>query len=68
MSLNDKCTLIIQAFTSEKVEIETRDGTNLVDIFCIRNGEEKMVELHGTQTITINRVLRNLPKDHVEVL
>jgi hypothetical protein len=67
MRLDDKCTLIIQAFTTEKVEIETRNGTNLVDVFCIHNGEEKLVELKATETITINRVLRRLPKDHVEV-
>jgi len=67
MSSNDKCSLIIQAFTNEKVEVETRDGNNLVDVFCIHNGQEKLVELKGTQTITINRVIRKLPKDHVEV-
>tara|TARA_R110000787_G_scaffold24841_2_gene69971 strand:+ start:323 stop:526 length:204 start_codon:yes stop_codon:yes gene_type:complete len=67
MSSDDKCTLIIQAFTKEKVEVQTRNGNNLVDVFCIHNGEEKLVELKGTETITINRVLRRVPKDHVEV-
>lgn len=63
---SDKCTLLIQAFTHDKVEVQVNNGTNLVDVFSITNGEEKMVEMNAYETITLHRVLKKIPKDHVE--
>jgi hypothetical protein len=62
----DKCTLIIQAFTTERVEVQVNNGNNLVDVFSISNGEEKLVEMGAAETITMSRVLRRTPKDHIE--
>lgn len=67
MSIHDKCTLIIQAFTKDKVEVQVRDGNNLTDVFCISNGEEKLTEVLETEVVTITRVGRRKPKDHAEV-
>ena len=63
---SDKCTLLIQAFTHDKVEVQINNGTNLVDVFSITNGEEKMVEMRTSDTITMHRVLKRIPKDHAE--
>lgn len=60
------CTLLIQAFTLDKVEVQIHNGNNLVDVFGISNGEEKLVMLGSSETITMTRVLKTVPKDHVE--
>jgi hypothetical protein len=62
----DRTTVIIQAFSKDKVEVQVRNGTNLVDCFCINNGEEKLVELADGDSVSMTKVLKRVPKDHVE--
>ena len=62
----DRTTVIIQAFSKDKVEVQVRNGNNLVDCFCINNGEEKLVELADGDSVSMTKVLKRVPKDHVE--
>mgnify|MGYP003671058476 FL=1 len=62
----DRTTVIIQAFSKDKVEVQVRNGNNLVDCFCINNGEEKLVELADVDSVSMTKVLKRVPKDHVE--
>ena len=58
---SEKCTVAIQAFTSERVEIQVRNGTNLLDIHVLSNGQEKLIEIGAAYTVTINRVRTGTP-------
>tara|TARA_R110000823_G_scaffold263978_1_gene384208 strand:+ start:470 stop:664 length:195 start_codon:yes stop_codon:yes gene_type:complete len=62
----DRTTVIIQAFSKDKVEVQVRNGNNLVDCFCINNGEEKLVELADGDSVSMTKVLKRVPKDHIE--
>jgi|VirMetMinimDraft_7_1064189.scaffolds.fasta_scaffold24662_5 hypothetical protein len=61
-----RTTVIIQAFSDHKVEVQVHNGTNLVDCFCINNGEEKLLELADGESASMTKVLKRVPKDHVE--
>lgn len=64
---SDSCVMIVQPFTKELVECQIHNGNNLVDVFVLKSGQEKLIKLKDGEVITLSKVMRRVPKDHVEV-